>query len=176
MPEALRIYMEMAKHQKDSYKGEIYPGEQPPILDRDLFDRVQTMLTDQRSHQTGTRTSFSDLLTGLMFDDAGHRMAPTQAQKKGRHYSYYVSRPLLFGNAATAAVGSVSRVPAPGIDDQVRKIVLNPKHRQLKVNGPIDNEFARSLIERIEVQQNRLVVELAQTIAKRSDAACDTST
>jgi len=58
------------------------------------------MLTDQRSHQTRTRTSFSHLLTGLIFDDSGHRMAPTQAQKKGRHYSYYVSRPLLFGNAA----------------------------------------------------------------------------
>jgi DNA invertase Pin-like site-specific DNA recombinase len=25
-----------------NYKGQIYPGEQPPILDRDLFDQVQT--------------------------------------------------------------------------------------------------------------------------------------
>ena len=65
-----------------NYKGQIYPGEQPPILDRDLFDRVQTMLTDQRSHQTRTRTSFSHLLTGLIFDDAGHRMAPTQAHAR----------------------------------------------------------------------------------------------
>ncbi|GEC17390.1 MULTISPECIES: recombinase family protein [Nitrobacter] len=145
-----------------NYKGQIYPGEQPPILDRDLFERVQTMLSVQRSHQTRTRTSFSHLLTGLMFDDAGHRMAPTQAQKKGRHYSYYVSRPLLFGNAAKADVGSVSRVPAPDIDDQVREVVLNPKHRQLKATGLIDNAFARSLIERIEVQQNRLVVQLKQ--------------
>ena len=142
-----------------NYKGQIYPGEQPPILDRDLFDQVQTMLTDQRSHQTRTRTSFSHLLTGLMFDDAGHRMAPTQAQKKGWHYSYYVSRPLLFGNAATAAVGSVSRVPAPDIDDQVRKVVLEPRH---KSTSPIDNTYASLLIERIEVQQNRLVVQLKQ--------------
>jgi hypothetical protein len=145
-----------------NYKGQICPGEQQPILDRDLFDRVQAMLTDQRSHQTRTRTSFSHLLTGLIFDDAGHRMAPTQAQKKGLHYSYYVSRPLLFGNAATAAVGSVSRVPAPDIDDQVREVVLNPKHRQLKTTGLIDNAFARALIERIEVQQTRLVVQLKQ--------------
>jgi hypothetical protein len=97
-----------------------------------------------------------------MFDDAGHRMAPTQARKKGRHYSYYVSRPLLFGNATTAAVGSISRVPAPDIDDQVREVVLEPKHRQLKATGLIDNAFARSLIERVEVQQNRLVVQLRQ--------------
>lgn len=142
-----------------NYKGQIYPGEQPPILDRDLFDQVQTMLTDQRSHQTRTRTSFGHLLTGLMFDDAGHRMAPTQAQKKGRHYSYYVSRPLLFGNAATAAVGSISRVPAPDVDDQVRKVVLEPRN---KSTNPIDNTYACSVIERIEVQQNRLVVQLKQ--------------
>ncbi|WP_425905636.1 recombinase family protein [Nitrobacter sp. TKz-YC02] len=142
-----------------NYKGQIYPGEQQPILDRDLFDRVQTMLSVQRSHQTRTRTSFSHLLTGLMFDDAGHRMAPTQAQKKGRRYSYYVSRPLLFGNAATATVGSVARVPAHDVDDQVRKVVLEPRN---KSTGPIDNTYASLLIERIEVQQNRLVVQLKQ--------------
>jgi hypothetical protein len=96
-------------------------------------------------------------------------MAPTQARKKGRHYSYYVSRPLLFGNAATAAVGSVSRVPAPDIDDQVIKVVLNPKHRQLKATGLIDNAFARSLIEWIEVQQNRLVVQLKQDPGNHED-------
>src|SRR6187455_661292 len=33
------------------YKGQIYPGEQPPILDRELFDRVQKMLSDQQSHR-----------------------------------------------------------------------------------------------------------------------------
>ncbi|WP_245256972.1 resolvase [Nitrobacter sp. Nb-311A] len=69
---------------------------------------------------------------------------------------------LLFGNAATATVGSVSRVPAPDIDDQVRKVILEPKHRQLKATGLIDNAFARTLIERIEVRQNRLVVQLKQ--------------
>jgi DNA invertase Pin-like site-specific DNA recombinase len=149
-----------------NYKGQICPGEQRPILDRDLFDQVQTMLTEQRSHQTRTRTSFSHLLTGLMFDDAGHRMAPTQAQKKGRHYSYYVSRPLLFGNAATAAVGSVSRVPAPDIDDQVRKIILEPRN---KGTSPIDNTYASLLIERIEVQQTRLVVQLKQEPDNHAD-------
>ncbi|WP_439922575.1 recombinase family protein [Nitrobacter sp. JJSN] len=145
-----------------NYKGQIYPGEQPPILDRDLFDRVQQMLSDQRSHQTRTRVPFTHLLTGLIFDDAGHRMSPTQAQKKGRRYSYYVSRPLLFGNAATADVGSVSRVPAPEVDDRVRKVVLEPRHGQLKASGPTDNAFARSVIERIDVQKTRLVVQLKQ--------------
>ncbi|EAQ33456.1 resolvase [Nitrobacter sp. Nb-311A] len=53
-------------------------------------------------------------------------------------------------------------MPAPDIDDQVRKVILEPKHRQLKATGLIDNAFARTLIERIEVRQNRLVVQLKQ--------------
>ena len=142
-----------------NYKGQIYPGEQPPILDRKLFDHVQQMLSKQQNHQTRTRTSFGHLLTGLIFDDAGHRMSPTQAQKNGRHYSYYVSRPLLFGNAATADVGSVSRVLAHDVDDQVRKIVLEPRIKN-KGTSAIDSAFACSIIERIEVQPPHLVVKL----------------
>lgn len=111
------------------------------------------------SHQTRTRTSFSHLLTGLIFDDAGHRMAPTQAQKKGRALQLLCLAAASFGNAATAAVGSVSRVPAPDVDDQVRKVVLEPRN---KSTSPIDNTYAPLLIERIEIQQNRLVVQLKQ--------------
>jgi site-specific DNA recombinase len=33
------------------YKGDILPGEQPAIMDRDLFDAVQQKLTDQWSHR-----------------------------------------------------------------------------------------------------------------------------
>jgi len=33
------------------YKGEILPGEQPAIMDRELFDAVQQKLTDQWSHR-----------------------------------------------------------------------------------------------------------------------------
>jgi hypothetical protein len=38
-----------------AYKGEILPGEQPAIIDRDLFDAVQQKLSDQQSHTTLTR-------------------------------------------------------------------------------------------------------------------------
>jgi DNA invertase Pin-like site-specific DNA recombinase len=145
-----------------NYKRQIYPGEQPPILDRALFDRVQTTLSEQWTHRTRTRTSFNYLLTGLIFDDTGHRMATTHAQKNGRRYSYYVSRPLLFGNAATADVGSVSRVSATEIDDRIRKVVLEPRHQKLKSTDPIDNVFACSIIDRTEVQKDRLVVQLKQ--------------
>src|SRR6516225_1397310 len=65
------------------YKGDILPGEQPPIMDRALFDAVQQKLTDQWTAKTSVRNASDHLLTGLLFDDAGHRMAPTHATKAG---------------------------------------------------------------------------------------------
>ena len=93
------------------YRGEILPGEQPPIMERALFDAVQQKLTDQWTTRTNIRNAGDHLLTGLLFDDAGHRMAPTHATKAGIRYRYYVSLPCLHGEAKTAKVGSITRVP-----------------------------------------------------------------
>jgi hypothetical protein len=43
----------------------------------------------------------------LLFDDAGHRMVPTHATKAGVRYRYYVSTPVLHGEAKTASAGSI---------------------------------------------------------------------
>src|SRR5450755_2807986 len=43
------------------------------------------------------RVDMPKLLTGLLFDDAGHRMIPTHATKAGIRYRYYVSTPFLCG-------------------------------------------------------------------------------
>src|SRR5690606_3782739 len=74
-----------------SYKGEILPGEQPPILDRDLFERVQHRLTEHWGHRNRSKTPSDSVLTGLLYDDAGYRMTPTHATKAGLRYRYYVS-------------------------------------------------------------------------------------
>src|SRR5258705_5114324 len=68
------------------YKNEILPGEQPAIMDRALFDAVQQKLTDQWTNRTTMRNASDHLLTGLLFDDAGHRMVPTHATKAGVRY------------------------------------------------------------------------------------------
>lgn len=140
-----------------NYKGQIYPGEQPAIMDRKLFDAIQQRLADQWTHHTRTRSKFSFLLTGLIHDDAGQRMARTQAKKNGLNYRYYVSRPLLFGDAATARVGSVPRVPAAEIEGLVSKTILEPQLRGNQ-SSTLDNEFARSKIERIEIQSDQVLV------------------
>src|SRR6202158_13847 len=103
------------------YKNEILPGEQPPIMDRALFEAVRQKSLAQWSHRTVVRSKSDYLLTGLVFDDAGHRMVPTHATKAGVRYRYYVSTPFLHGEAKTASAGSVSRIPAADIEDIVVK-------------------------------------------------------
>src|SRR5260370_19153774 len=89
------------------YKNEILPGEQPPIMDRALFDAVREKSLAQWSHRTIVRNKSDHLLTGLLFDDAGYRMVPTHATKAGVRYRYYVSTPVLHGEAKTASAVSV---------------------------------------------------------------------
>jgi resolvase-like protein len=90
-------------------------------MDRTLFEAVRQKSLAQWSHRTILRNKSDHLLTGLLFDDAGHRMIPTHATKSGIRYRYYVSTPFLHGEAKTASAGSISRVPAAGIEDTVVK-------------------------------------------------------
>jgi len=75
------------------HKGQRYPGEQPPIVDRDLWDAVQAQLNANARHRARkSNVSSGSLLAGLLFDEDGKRIAPHHCNKKGRRYRYYVSR------------------------------------------------------------------------------------
>ena len=146
-----------------AYKGEILPGEQPAIIDRDLFDAVQQKLSDQQSHTTLTRQKAEHLLAGLLFDDAGHRMIATHATKGGVRYRYYVSQPALHGEARITRLGSVSRIPAPDIEGAVRSAVS--EHLDRRQDGcdqpnTLDQSALATLVSRIEVQRDRLIIAL----------------
>jgi site-specific DNA recombinase len=145
-----------------TYKGDILPGEQPPIVDRALFDAVQQKLTDQWTTKTSVRNAGDHLLTGLLFDDAGHRMAPTHATKAGIRYRYYVSLPCLHGEARTAKVGSVTRIPAADIEDVVLKSLNEYLRSQsgMPTSALTGHGAIAELVDRIDVHKDRLIVRL----------------
>jgi site-specific DNA recombinase len=143
-----------------AFKGEVLKGEQPAILDRDLFKVVQAKLDALASRHTASRAESEASLTGRIFDDAGNRMSPTHARKGGIKYRYYLSAALLHDAAEQA--GSVRRVPAAEIESVVVKSVR--QHLGLSLN--IDD---RSVIERnvgrVEVHCERLTIQLARAQA-----------
>ena len=163
------------------YKNEILPGEQLPILDRALFEEVREKALAQWSHRTLLRSKSDHLLTGLLFDDAGHRMIPTHATKAGIRYRYYVSTPLLHGEANTASAGSVTRLPAADIEDVVVKSLR--QHLAAEQDKSItnsncfdDRSTLTKLIAGIVVHKDRLIISLkSETADAVSDPADDRS-
>ena len=89
-----------------AFKGEILQGEQPPILDRSLFDAVQAKLGRQRIAFKAERMISGALLTGRIYDDRGNRMSPSHTHRRGIKYRYYLSTVLVQGQAKQA--GSIS--------------------------------------------------------------------
>ena len=146
-----------------NYKGEILPGEQPPILDRELFEAVQNKLTDQWTHHTRTRSRSNYLLSGLLYDDTGHRMAATHATKAGIRYRYYVSLPLVHGQSGVI-VGTVSRVPAANVEKAIINGLRTCDAKAAR-SAAVDQEGRMLLlerIERIEVHPRQLIVRFKE--------------
>ena len=100
-----------------AYRGEVHPGEQPPIIDRPLFEAVQARLKDKAVTRRATRSQSPAFLMGLLYDDRGHRMSPSHANKKGVRYRYYVSQALL--QKRKSEVGSIVRIAASEIEELV---------------------------------------------------------
>jgi site-specific DNA recombinase len=73
---------------EEAFKGEILAGEQLAIVDRTLFDAVQTKLDAQLNNHNAARTKSKALLAGRIFDDRGNRMSPSPARKRGIKYRY----------------------------------------------------------------------------------------
>jgi site-specific DNA recombinase len=147
------------------YKNEILPGEQPPIMDRALFEAVRQKSLAQWSHRTVVRNKSDHLLTGLLFDDAGHRMIPTHATKAGVRYRYYASTSVLHGEEKTASAGSVFRVPATDIEDSVVKflkehLAANQTTATTSAESSENRGDLAQLVADIVVHSDRLIVRL----------------
>src|SRR5947209_18198213 len=99
------------------HKGQYFPGEHGPIIERELFDAVQQDLAARAQARSHHRINNDSLLTGRIFDDRGNRMTPSSCKKGPARYRYYVSAALLQGRKEDA--GSVPRVPAPDVETAV---------------------------------------------------------
>src|SRR5712671_5404954 len=143
-----------------AFKGEVLPGEQPAILDRELFDAVQDKLSQQKNNHQTLRTSSNALLMGRLFDDHGNGMTPSHTCKQGVRYRYYLSSALLQGQAERP--GSVRRVAATEIENAVIQSVRD----HVKPPEAVDDRgLIEAFVERVEIRLDRLIVKLNQTEA-----------
>jgi len=80
------VYVGKVRHKK-----ELYAGEHEPIVDADVFDKVQTQL--QRNGRSGgveSRNRYGALLKRLLYcKDCGKAMVHHFTGRKGKRYRYY---------------------------------------------------------------------------------------
>jgi len=137
------------------FKGEVLAGEQPAIVDRDLFDAVQAKLSKQVNNHKTERMKSEALLAGRIFDDRGNRMTPSHVRKRGIKYRYYLSSALIQGQPERA--GAVSRIPAAEIEGLVVRSVRDHLNQSEEIEGAV---LISAHVARIEVQSDQLVIEL----------------
>lgn len=91
------------------HKGKRYPGEHDAIIDRDIWEKVQSIQkVSPRQRAAKTRADTPALLKGLLFGPDGAAFSPSHTRKGGRLYRYYVSQTILRHGAGTCPVGRVA--------------------------------------------------------------------
>ena len=79
-----------------AHKGQTYAGLHEAIVDRDTWDAVQALLSDNTvARRTPKNLSSPCILAGLVFDETGDRLTSSHAVKAGVRYHYYISHRLM---------------------------------------------------------------------------------
>src|SRR5215208_3402666 len=142
-----------------AYKGRIYKGEQPPLIEQQVFEAVQALLDRNAVERRNARLEGQALLTGLLFDSCGNPMSPSHANKQGVRYRYYVSQALIQGRKQEA--GAVARVCAPDLEEWI----LAELKTLDRDEGTSGRERVSRLVERITLQEDRIKIRLQQAAA-----------
>jgi site-specific DNA recombinase len=145
-----RIYLGEIVH-----KGRSHPGDHAAIVDQELWEAVQTRLTQNSVDRTLARDVHeSSLLAGLIHDEHGNRMTPTHAVKSGKRYRYYVSQPLITAGKGAAPRGR--RLPAGDIEQLINDRLRGFLASDAEVHGAIEHRVAEGS------DQRRLIIRAGE--------------
>jgi site-specific DNA recombinase len=126
-------------------------------------------LDEQRASRITERADSEAMLLGRIFDDRGNRMTPSHCRKTGTKYRYYTSSALSQGQPELA--GSISRVPAPEIENVVGAAV------RLHIDdGTLEDtrQLIRARVARVEVRPAELAITLAASVGAATVAGSAT--
>lgn len=128
------------------HKDQRFPGRHAPIVDREIWDRVQGLL--ERGSQTvrgrGRKSGERSPLTGKLFDETGDRLTPSYTKKKERQIRYFVSNRLVDRSSTRTPDATGWRLPATQLEEAVASAIAS----ELKNAKPI-HSVDISAIERI---------------------------
>jgi len=102
------------------HKGTRHAGLHQPVIEKDLWYRVQANLSNNRvEHRSQGRARVPSPLAGLVFDSSGERLTPTHSRRASLRYRYYVSQTLVIGRPRSDVPSKRWRIPASEIENAV---------------------------------------------------------
>jgi DNA invertase Pin-like site-specific DNA recombinase len=120
-----RVYIGEAVH-----KGQSYPGEHEPIVDRAIWDRVHEVLASnakRRGNEARARTP-APLRGQIRCTHCSAAMSPSHTRRRGRLYRYYVCLGASRRGHDTCPLRSIAASEVEGLVlGQVRRLLASPE-------------------------------------------------
>lgn len=160
------------------HKGIWYPGEHKEIIEKGLFEQVQTILASNRINRNQYNPSKS-LLAGKLYDDKGNIMSPSWSTgSKGKKYRYYISQAII--KKEHRKIGQISKISLPKLEEFIDnwfnqflkdKTAIYPYIKDFEINKQkeiiaklasytITRVIEQPLIKRVEVLANHIKITL----------------
>ena len=143
------IYVGEIRHKQVSH-----PGQHEPIIEKSLWQRVQAMLKQRATRQSGGASRrTSNLLMGKLFDENGEPLYACGAKKGDRRYRYFVSRKLIRRTDKTRESGW--RISA----EEIERAVMAAARQTLSDRGALASTLKACGLTAAELKQTLEVVD-----------------
>lgn len=160
------------------HKGTWYPGEHQGIIDKSLFEQVQTVMANNRINRQHYDPSKS-LLAGKLYDDKDNAMSPSWSTGSGgKKYRYYVSQAII--RKEPSKLGKIGKVSLPQLENFIdswfeqllrEKPKIHPYIQHFEVNKQkqiltllssytITRNIEKVLIKRVQLNPNEVEITL----------------
>ena len=144
---------------KIRHKDKIYEGEHEGIIDLDVWNAVQDSLNENAAkRQRDTNSQSPAILTGLLFDEAGHKLVTHSTKNHGRTYHYYVAHKLRAGDG-----DSGWRVPIKTIEPVITGLLRSTLSSKEALLGTLDiNAPTAECVQRLSNQGKSLSAQIKE--------------
>ena len=119
------------------HKDQRFPGRHEAIVDREMWDRVQTLLESrsQTVRGKGRQAAERSPLTGRLFDETGDRLTPSYTKKKDRRIRYFVSNRLVDRSSTRTPDATGWRLPATQLEEAIASAIADALRKAKPTNS-----------------------------------------
>lgn len=163
------------------HKGACHPGQHEAIIDQELWEKVQQLMaSNSAEYKKRSPNIIAYPLMSKLFDVSGERLVSSRANKKGRHYRYYISQSLRSDPRDASSSGW--RLPAQEIEQVVAHAALDILHDEVAITAALQKSgiAAQNISsvmnagEKLQPDTADLISRFVRRVEVRKDGICVT--